>query len=149
MNEFLEDFPEVYEPDVIRCYKSAYYYISNNSIQIQRWIGSKFDHMNYALCNCFKTYEEAELALIRHNIICKLRLYALEHNDADIDWSDEDQCKYYIHCGHGHLDINREYISHQMNEIYFTSYEIAKNAIDEIGEDIIKHYVFGANIYYE
>lgn len=146
MNEFLEDFPEVYEPDVIRCHKSAYYYISNNSIQIHRWIGSKFDHMNYALCNCFTTWEEAEFALVRHNIICKLRLYAAEHNDVDIDWFDEDQCKYYIYCCNGHVDIDRTYIEQQMNEIYFTSYEIAKNAIDEIGEDIIKHYVFGVDI---
>lgn len=96
----------------------------------------------FNLGNCFKTQEEAEFALEKQKVYMQLKRYAIEHNEFKLDWNDEDQCKWCIGFECGTLCVYDYYIFQELNQIYFTSYEIARNAIQKIGEDRIKKYLF-------
>ena len=97
----------------------------------------------YAIGNCFQTKEEAKFAVERLKVIAELKRFAQEHNEKEIDWRDFGQCKYSIYC---EFHDNAEYIDIgcakecKANDIYFTSEEIAQQAIDTIGADRIKKY---------
>lgn len=99
----------------------------------------------YSIGNCFPTKEKAEFAVERLKVIAELKRFAQEHNKEEIDWRDFGQCKYYIYC---EFHDNAEYIDIgcvkecKSNDIYFTSKEIAQQAIEAIGEDRIKKYYF-------
>lgn len=99
------------------------------------------DHeMRYAIGNCYKTREEAEQAIEILKIHNELKHYAEEHNEAEIDWSN-DQRKYYISnitLGDDDIDIDWNQRIKRPNQIYFTSHEIAEDAIKAIGEDRVK-----------
>lgn len=72
----------------------------------------------------------------------QLRRFADEHN-SKIDWSDINQkncslCYNYIRC---EVVIIRSCMIKDARVIYFSSEEIARQAIDEIGEEKIKDYL--------
>lgn len=106
--------------------------------------GTYVHENRYALGNCFKTREKAEFALERQKVIMELKRFALEHNEKDIDWNDRCQNKHSLYFNH---DKNRTCISactyfQYAQCIYYTSIEIARAAIQEIGEERIKKYYF-------
>lgn len=92
--------------------------------------------------NCFETKEQAEFAIDKQKVYTELKRYALEHNEEENDWNDIDKCKWYITKDCGKLNVYSFYRLQFLNQIYFTSEEIAQNAIKEIGEDRIKKYLF-------
>lgn len=98
------------------------------------------DRMRYALGNCFRTEEEALFALERLKVIAELKRFALEHN-VPIDWRDEEQPKWYICDIFGPAISSVKYINN--NDIYFSSKEVAKQAIETIGKDRIEKYYLG------
>lgn len=104
-----------------------------------------YDDNNYQFGNYFKTKEEAEFARKKRLIYQQLKDYALGHNTEEIDWNNLSQFRWFIK-----YDNNCEIIRYCwtrflncMNQIYFTSEEIARAAVEEIGEDNIKKYLFG------
>lgn len=104
-----------------------------------------YDEQCYKLGNYFKTKEEAEFARKKRLIYQQLKDYALGHNTEEIDWNNLSQFRWFIK-----YDNNCEIIRYCwtrflncMNQIYFTSEEIARAAVEEIGEDNIKKYLFG------
>lgn len=124
---------------------STYYWkYSDYDIGNSTWRNNNADKARYSLGNCYKTKEEAEQAIEILKIHNELKHYAEEHNEAEIDWSNDDQCKYLIRvdfdCGDRDMDIDidYEYSYKQPNQIYFTSHEIAEDAIKAIGEDRVK-----------
>lgn len=121
-----------------------YYSYSDGSIYYDSNLSSNIHKNRYAIGNCFKTKEEAEFALERQKVITELKRFALEHNEEEIDWSNINQNKYYLYFHH---DKNYTCISactyYQYTQcIYYTSIEIARAAIQEIGEERLKKYYF-------
>lgn len=103
------------------------------------------DHeMRYAIGNCYKTREEAEQAIEILKIHNELKHYAEEHNEAEIDWSNEAQAKYFLQAkfkdDSSDMDIVVDYFwsYKNQNQISFTSKQIAEDAIKAIGEDRVK-----------
>lgn len=133
---------KVWKPEENETY---YYSYSDGHIEEATWDNLNIDKNRYAIGNCFKTKEEAEFALERQKVIIELKRFALEHNEEeDIDWSNRCQNKYFLYFNH---DKNRTCISactcYQYAQcIYYTSIEIARAAIQEIGEERIKKYYF-------
>lgn len=120
-----------------------YYFVTGDGlVECQGWCGDCYDDTNYELGNCFETEEQAEFALEKQKIYTELKRYALEHNEEEIDWNDIDKCKWCITKDCGKLNVYCFCRIHLLNQIYFTSEEIAQNAIKEIGEDRIKKYLF-------
>ena len=87
--------------------------------------------------------KQAEFALEKQKVYTELKRYAQEHNEEKIDWHNSQQFKFYLTYNHvGWFTIGVAVRSSRWSQVYFTSEEIAQNAIEEIGEDRIKKYLF-------
>lgn len=123
-----------------------YYFVTGDGlVECQGWCGDCYDDTNYELGNCFETEEQAEFALEKQKIYTELKRYALEHNDEVLDWNNKEQEKWALTYDYEHRCILSMYGTTWMKElcsVYFTSAEIARNAIAEVGEEKIKKYLF-------
>lgn len=135
------------EPKVWKPKKNEEYYFINTNDCISRDMWDKYNvygNGRYSIGNCFKTKEEAEFAREKLKVIAELKRFAQEHNEYEIDLKNFSQYKYYIYID---LEDKKFFISYNYrtligNNIYFTSEEIAKKAIDAIGADRLKKYYF-------
>ena len=128
-----------------RAEENKIYYFINNYLIVESAIEKYFtiDDQRYRIGNYFKTREEAEFEKEKYLVYQELRNYALEHNDSELDWNNQEQYKYYIFCHNKEILIGNDNTIMDLGQIYFTSILIAKNAISSIGEDRIKKYLFG------
>ena len=123
---------------------NIYYYISSNlTIETDREAYFAIDNQRYRIGNYFKTEEEAKFEKEKILVYQELRNYALKYNDSDFDWSNKRQYKYYIFCSNKEVLVGSHNVAMHLGQIYFTSREIAQNAVATIGEDRIKKYLFG------
>ena len=102
-----------------------------------------YEKESYKIGDVYKTREKAEFALEKQRVYTELKRYALEHNDREIDWSSLD--KYVLVYDHKEQKLVIFQVmqrAQELGQIYFTSEEVAQNAIKEIGEDRIKKYLF-------
>lgn len=101
------------------------------------------DDCIFSIGNYFKTDEEAEHMVEKLKVIKELQDFAIENRDEEIDWYDKEQDKWEISYKDSNVEpICNNYYRAQTFNIYFTSLEIAKEAIKKIGEDRIKKYYF-------
>lgn len=121
---------------------------------IRPWCGAvrtcyydhKVDGFAVSMGLCFQTEEQAEFMAEKLKVIHELEKFAYENNEKEIDWSDGNQEKLYLGMNPKIKSID---IFHTCSWIYipfnvlFTSEEIARKAIETIGEDRIKKYYFG------
>ncbi len=74
----------------------------------------------------------------------ELRRFAEENNECEFDWEDKKQEKWFIFYNCKEKIINPIYLyDFCICNIYFSSKEIAKQAIDYIGEERLKKYYLG------
>lgn len=123
-----------------------YYLINSSEVTDYSWDGDGdyMDQYLYSIGNCYPTEEAAEFALERMKVLTELQRYAVEHNEGEIDWNNFRQTKYFICYEHEDKEItvdSRNYTQH--NSVYFTDMGIALDAIETVGEDRIKKYMFG------
>lgn len=124
-------------------YRKKYFYINMyGDVCDAGYYKYTIDDRRFELGNLFETEEQAKFAVEKQKLYIELKHYALEHNEYEIDWGDERQCKYCIILSRGKISAADYYSVQNLNQIYFTSEEIAQNAIKEIGEDRIKKYLF-------
>lgn len=141
-----EDWEVVVEKNKIKVWEPSlgdlYYYInSNGDIKLSYYNTRSIDKR--CIGNYFKTDEEAEHMVEKLKVIKELRDFALEHNDEEIDWVDNEQDKWEISYKDSNVEpICNNYYRAQAFNIYFASKEIAQEAIKKIGEDRIKKYYF-------
>ena len=122
----------------------AYFYITTNgNVNYDCWGGEQFDESRYKLGNCYPTKEDAEFAAEAYKVYVELKHYAEEHNDTEIDWTTVNT-KVVIAYRHNSKMIHYVYVhsTQDIGQIYFSSEKIAKAAVEEIGEDRIKKYLF-------
>lgn len=100
-------------------------------------------HLNIG--NCFKTEEEAKHMVEKLKVIHELQKFAYENNEKEIDWNGVKQYKHFLRYDVDdkeiYIDSSIYYKSEPFN-IYFTSLDIAREAIKTIGENRIKKYYF-------
>lgn len=132
--------PKVWKPEI----NEKYYYVrSDGGIDYSIWNNDKCDNNSYTIGNCFKDKKDAEFVREKLKVIADLKRFAQEHNTLEINWNDIDQEKYYFYynCTYKRFDINLVYGT-KGNAIYFSSKEIAEQAVKEIGEERIEKYYF-------
>lgn len=119
-----------------------YYYInSNGDIKFSYYNTRSIDKR--CIGNYFKTEEQAERIVEKVKVIKELQDFALDNNEEEIDWVDNEQDKWELSYKDSNVEpICNNYYRAQAFNIYFTSLEIAKEAIKTIGEDRIKKYYF-------
>lgn len=128
-------------------YGRKYFYINDcGAIINSKWYDDVIDTYRYEIGNCFKTKEETEFALEKVKVETELRRFAEENNEHEIDWKDRRE-KYFIY-----YDYIKEIIStsykfsfRRTSAPFFTSKEIAEQAIKSIGEERLKKYYFGVD----
>lgn len=125
----------------------TYYFISDKGAICCKSALGVVNEIRYNLGNYFQTKEEAEFAGKKQLIYQKLSDYALEHNTETIDWDNLGQVKWFIKYDNIYKTIRYYWTVSliDINQIYFTSEKIARDAVEEIGEDNIKKYLFGVN----
>ena len=126
--------------------KEKYFYIEDcMGVSDDRNVQAPIDYCRFNIGNFFKTKIEAEHMLEKLKVIHELQKFAYENNEGEIDWKNFNQCKYKIFYdaedGDLYVDYSVQCESEPFN-IYFTSFKIAKNAIEAVGEDRIKKYYF-------
>lgn len=139
-----KDKPKKYIPESGEKYWYIAYYGQVDGFEY--WYNAPTDKDSLKIGNCFKTCEEAEFELEKLKVIKELKDYALEHNEYEIDWKDRDKNKnkWYIYYNYYYSDINYDAAySIKLNTVYFTSSQIADNAIKTIGKNRLKKYYFG------
>lgn len=136
---------KVWKPE----YGKEYSFINSNG-EIIRDCHSNYqlDRDRYSIGNCFKTRDEAKFALEKLKVITELKRFAIEHNEGEIDWNDNKQYKYILCFDHDENCVNIDmltWVQYQHAHIYFTSREIAEQAIKKIGKERLKKYYFEVN----
>lgn len=132
---------KVWKPEICENY---YFIGSTNEVFKSSWSNCHSDKMRYILNNAFKTREEAEFEAKHREIRAELERFALKHNESETDWNNDCMPKYYIVYNH-HFDRFDVYLynwAQLSKEIFFTSEEVARKAIDYIGEENIRKYYF-------
>lgn len=115
----------------------------DGSIYTLTWFNIADRVKRYEIGNCFKTEEEAKFALEKLKVITELKRFAMKHNEGEINWNDNKQYKYILCFDHDENCV--KWVQYQHAHIYFTSREIAEQAIKEIGEERLKKYYFEVN----
>lgn len=122
-----------------------YWYLSGDgNIGTITWCGSKLDADRYKLGNCFRTEEEAKFAREKKKVEVELERYAKEHNDPEKEEWNGVNPHYTIRYDIGDEALVRSsnHVVENINDIYFTSEDIVKNAVDYIGAKRIMKYLF-------
>lgn len=101
-----------------------------------------FNNNLYAIANYYSDKTVAENNARAEILMRQLRRFAVEHNNQEIDWKNKRLGKYEICFDYdgNELFIN-DYSSIRMfGQIYFTSEEIAKQAIEEFKDDLLWYF---------
>lgn len=133
--------PKVWKPE---CGEWYWYIGSDGQISHCEWANDRIDRGRYSMGNCFRTKEEAEFAREKQKIKIELQRFADEHNDLDKEKWDGINLHYTIRYDVGDEALTRSssYVVQNINDIYFTSEDIVKNAVDYIGAKRIMKYLF-------
>lgn len=130
---------KVWKPE---CNKN-YWIINGSRVVNSSWDNDNVDYRRYEIGNCFKTEKEAKFALEKLKVEAELRRFAEENNECEIDWTDRKQNKWLICYNYDSKNIDTGYDDTlRTHYIYFSSKEIAKQAIKHIGEERLKKYYF-------
>lgn len=147
MAELLEmDFEEIKEaknPYTRVNDRERYYAMERTgSVSFIQEDGYYFDDNLFSIANYFSNRDYAEYIDFKETLMRKMDRFAWEHNARVIDWNDG-STKYYILFSHTDnrviVDWDFMYMS---NNIYFTSREIAEQAIEEFKDDLMKLYTW-------
>ena len=104
-----------------------------------------FDADQFINANYFNNRNYAEYIAFKETLMRKLDRFAWEHNARVIDWNDS-TTKYYIAFSNTHNELIIDWsCSHQANNIYFTSKEIAEKALKEFKDNLMKLYTWEFN----
>ena len=123
--------------------RDAYWFVDGDGIP--KWwheCSRDIDGFYYDTHNYFQTKEEARKYANVLETERQLKKFADEHNDV-IDWSNINQEKWYLYYSYSNykVGISNHHWTKESRVIYFSSEEIAKQAIDTIGTDKIKEYL--------
>lgn len=116
----------------------AYYFIeTNGGVYSCNWLVDENDLCRREFGNAFLTYEEAKFEAERKK--CEAIMLKYGRRTFKINMSNFCICYNHLH-ENFHLD-NHPYYQDQ-GHIYFDSDKLAQKAIDEIGEERLKKYIF-------
>ncbi|MCK9577612.1 MAG: hypothetical protein M0R51_17030 [Clostridia bacterium] len=128
-------------------YGERYCFIDTiGNIRCENWDNYEIDIYRLKHNNAFHTEEEAEFEFEKQEVLAELRQFA-EENNGEIEWKNDRQGRWYIKFFLGSGGICFDFDSYKRtNEIYFTSEELAQQAVAKVGEERLKKYLFGVGV---
>lgn len=119
------------------------YYIINERGEVGSFtdLNDHIDNNLFNSSNYFNNKNYAEYVAFKETLMRKLDRFAWENNERVIDWNDS--TKYYIAFSNKHNELIIDWsCSHQANNVYFISREIAAKALEEFKDDLMKLYTW-------
>ena len=100
------------------------------------------DNKDYNSANYYSDEAIAKNNARADNLMRQLRRFAVEHRKYEIDWTNEQVCKYYICVRHKTNEVvyNCAYAVQGFNTIYFDTEEAVKLAIDTFHDELIWYF---------
>ena len=120
------------------------YYFENKKGDVDhfKYLNDHFDNRLLSNVNHFNNKNYAEYVAFKETLMRNLDKFAWEHNAKVIDWHDH-STKYYIAFANGNNELIVDWdFAYKSNNIYFTSKEIAKMALEKFKEDLMKLYTW-------
>lgn len=115
-----------------------YWYIDDaGDILNEKWDGLDFEEYRLAMGNIFKTKEQAEFAVEKLKVESELRKYSTPFKE------DENNCFIQINSSYNNIVIDTDEGYQTQGTIYYETRKEALLAIDTVGEERIKEYIFG------
>ena len=129
---------KVFKP--IKFGEECYSISTNGNVHAYIFYNDNVDKEIIGFGNYFKTKEEAERKVFEIKLHRQLELFALENNDAEIDWNDGSE-KYMINYKKDNgIFIDTVYTLKIFGQVYFTSREIAEKALETFKYDLIRYF---------
>ena len=125
-----------------RCGQNYYYVTHDNNVRCKTDYYTSVDEFRYDTRNYFRSEQEAQKYANVIETERQLKKFADEHNDK-IDWTNINQDKWSLYHSYSGYEVSIAIrcVTKDAGVIYFSSREIARQAIDEIGTDKIKEYL--------
>ena len=102
----------------------------------------EIDNKLFSIANYFSNRDYAEYIAFKETLMRKLDRFAWEHNARVMNW-DKNVSNYCIIFDNQNKDVETMVAyAYQSNDVYFTSREIAEQAIEEFKDDLIKLYTW-------
>lgn len=122
-----------------------YYFIrAEGTVDYYGWNNDTTDERQFKCGNCYRTKEEAEFVLEKRQVEVELQRFSDKNNEGIFDIFDTEIDKYYIKYDLEEKEIAIDYRNYALcGEVVFSSKVIAEQAINAIGADRIKKYIFG------
>ncbi|SPT61677.1 Uncharacterised protein [Aerococcus viridans] len=115
-----------------------YWYIgTTGNVYDENWEGFGFEEAALEIGNVFKTKEQAEFAVEKLKVEAELRKFSRPFKDNDNNYYIE------LYIPDKTLSIDRSEYFKTQGTIYFESKEKAQQAIEAVGVERIKKYIFG------
>lgn len=111
---------------------------STGEIDNGTWEGSSTENDFMSIGNVFKTCEEAEFVVEKLKVEAELRKFTIPFKH---DYENYTLC--YNHDEGRLAEVNKINAFEGAGEMYFSSLEEVRNAINAVGADRIKKYIFG------
>ena len=101
-----------------------------------------YDRTIYNIANYFSTKEKAEEINFKQTLFRRLQRFSDENGGNEIDWKIDRQAKWCIEYNNdnGEIVIVPFYSIMQFGQVYFTSHEVAEQAIQLFHDDLIKYF---------
>ena len=129
---------QVDEEQAFPKYKDFYWGVNaKGKVFCDTWEGFKFEKDMLSIGNVYQTENEAVLAVEKLKVEAELRKFSRPFVD------DNDNYFIEINSYYKYLAVHSNDSYRTQGTIYFESIEIANEAIDAIGADRIKKYIFG------
>lgn len=126
-----------------RCKHYGVYYLENTIGEIDSlYDDSIYDDNLYKSGNYYSDKTVAENNAKADTLMRKLRRFAVEHREHELDWNNRCQIKWFINYDYVHksLDVYCRNHVREFNTIYFDSEETAKAAIEEFKDELIWYF---------
>ena len=121
----------------------SYYSINGNSyVEEMTEDMCMEDKYYYEDANYFSTEEKAEEINFKQTLFRKLQRFSDENGGNEIDWKDEDQCKYHIKYTHysNNIYVEGNHSLQEVGVVYFINEQITEQAIELFHDDLIKYF---------
>ena len=124
-----QEFPQV---------EDDYWYVDGDAeVMLAVWYGDDYDKGRLSINNVFKTKDQAEFVAEKLKVEAELRKFSrpFKYGDENFEiiWNNHEN----------NIELDWSGYVVRQSVIYFESGEIAEKAIESVGEERIKKYIFG------
>ena len=143
----LDWYEEYTEPELtgwerVKKDEISYYIDIDGLIEGDLEIFDSVDNRCFNTANYFSTKEKAEEINFKQTLFRRLQRFSDENGGNEIDWKIDRQAKWCIEYNNdnGEVVIVPFHSIMQFGQVYFTSYEVAEQAIQLFHDDLIKYF---------